>query len=35
LGSARASPSNIMEPKFDFVHSDPRFEDLVRRMGLK
>jgi hypothetical protein len=25
----------IMEPKFDPIRSDPRFDELVGRMGLK
>ena len=28
-------PWIIMEPKFDPIRSDPRFEEMVRRMGLK
>jgi len=28
-------PWMIMEPKFDSVRSDPRFDELVQRMGLK
>jgi hypothetical protein len=28
-------PWIIMEPKFDPIRFDPRFDDLVRRMGLK
>jgi adenylate cyclase len=32
---ASGLPWIIMEPKFDPIRSDPHFDELVRRMGLK